>query len=102
MWKAVETKTGKAGMAEAEERRDQRGSRKKARRTRKEEAKEEEGGKSKKSSREVGDLGRGKGSSKVRRGGKETGPQKVLSEDKSIWQETIRENAHTKDLEPCH
>ena len=89
-------------MAEAEERRDQGGSRKKARRVKKEKAKEEEGGRSKKSSREVGDLGRGRGSSKVERGDKETSSRKVLLEDKSVWQKTIRENAHTKDLGPCY
>ena len=89
-------------MAEAKERKDQGRSRKKVRRVRKKKAKEEEGSRSKKSGREVGDLGRGRGSSKVRRGGKKTGPQKVPLEDKGVWQETIGENAHTKDLEPCH
>ena len=89
-------------MAEAKERKDQGRSRKKVRRVRKKKAKEEEGSRSKKSGREVGDLGRGRGSSKVRRGGKETGLRKVSSEDKSVWQKTIRENAHTKDLESCH
>ena len=89
-------------MAEAEEEKDQGRSGKKVRRVRKKKAKEEEGGRSKKSGREVGDLGRGRGSSKVGRGGKETGLRKVSLEDKSVWQKTIRENAHTKDLEPCH
>ena len=102
MWKAVETKTGKAGMVEVERRRDQARSRKKVRRARKKEPKEEEGGRSKKSGGGVGDLGRGRGSSKVRRGSKETGPQKVSSENKSVWQETIGENAHTKDLGLCY
>ena len=41
-------------------------------------------------------------SSKVRREGKETGPQKVSSENKNVWQETIGENAYTKDLGPYH
>jgi len=102
MWKAVETEIEKARMAEAEERRDQEESRKKARRARKEEAKKKEGDRSKKSGRGVGDLGRGRESSKVRRGGKETCSRKVLSEDKSVWQKTIRENAHTKDLRLHH
>ena len=44
------------------------------RRAGKEEAKEEEGSRSKKSGGGVGDLGRRRGSSKVRRGGKETSP----------------------------
>jgi len=102
MWKAVETKIGKAGMAEVKGRRDQEGSRKKVRRVRKRKAKKEKGGRSRKSGRGVGDLGRGRGSSKVRKRGKETGLQKVLSEDKSVWQETIGENAYTKDLGLCH
>jgi len=85
MWKAVETKIGKAGMAEVEGRRDQGGSKKKARRVRKKEAKEEKGSRSRKSGRGVGDLGRGRGSSKIGRRGKETGLQKVLLEDKSVW-----------------
>ena len=72
------------------------------RRVRKEKAKEEEDSRSKKSGREVRDLGRERESSKIGRGGKETSPQKVLSKDKSVWQKTIRENAHTKDLELCH
>jgi len=102
MWKAVETKIGKAGMAEVEGRRDQGESRKKARRVRKKEAKEEKDSRSRKSGRGVGDLGRGRGSSKIRRRGKETSLQKVLLEDKSVWQEKIGENAHTKDLGLCH
>jgi len=102
MWKAVETGTEKAKMAEVEGRRDQEGSRKKVRRARKEEAKEEEGGRSKKSGRGVGDLGRERESSKVRRRGKETGSRKFSSKNNSIWQKTIRENAHTKDLRLCH
>ena len=67
----METETGEAGIAEVEERRDQGGNRKKARRVRKKEAKEEKGSRSKKYSGGVGDLGRERGSSKVRRGGKE-------------------------------
>ena len=98
----METETGEARIVEAEGRRGQEGNRKKARRTRKKKAKEKEGSRSKKSTREVGDLGRGRESSKVRREGKETSFWKVLSENKSIWQETIEENAHTKDLGPCH
>jgi len=70
----VETETGEAEIAEAEERRGQGGNRKKVRRVRKKEAEEKEGGRSKKGGRGVGDLGRGRESSKVRRGGKETGP----------------------------
>ena len=70
----METETGEARMVEAEGRRGQGGNRKKVRKARKKKAKEEEGGRSKKSGRGMGDLGRGRGSSKVRRGGKETGP----------------------------
>ena len=98
----METKTGKAGIAEAEGRRDQAGSRKKARRARKEEAKKKKGGRSKKSSGGVGDLGRRRESNKVGRRGKETGFRKVSSEDKSVWQETIGEDTYTKDLGLCH
>ena len=65
MWKVVETETGEARIVEAEGRKGQEGNRKKA--------KEKEGSRSKKSARRVGDLGRGRGSSKIRRGGKETG-----------------------------
>ena len=92
----METETGEAEIAEAEERRGQGENRKKVRRVRKKEAEEKKGG------RRVGYLGRGRGSSKIRRGGKKTGPQKVPLEDKGVWQETIGENAYMKDLEPCH
>ena len=68
----METETGEARIVEAEGRRGQEGNRKKARRTRKKKAKEKEGSRSKKSARGVGDLGRGRESSKVRREGKET------------------------------
>ena len=74
MWKAVETEIEEVRIAEVEGRRNQGGNRKKARRVRKKEAKEEKGSRSKKYSGGVGDLGRGRGSSKVRRGGKEISP----------------------------
>ena len=102
MWKVVETETGEARMAEAEGRRGQGESRKEARRARKEEVKEEEGSRSKMSDGRVGNLGGGRGSSKVKKGGKETSFRKVLLVDKSVWQKTIRENTHMKDLRLCH
>ena len=70
----METEIEEVRIAEVEGRRNQEGNRKKARRVRKKKAKEEKGSRSKKYSRGVGDLGRGRGSSKVRRGGKEISP----------------------------
>jgi len=77
-------------MAEAEERRGQGGNRKKARRVRKKEAEEEKGGRSKKGGGGVADLGRRRGSSKIRDGSKKDGVREVSSIDKGIWEETIR------------
>jgi len=100
MWKAVETKTGEAGMAEAEGRRDQEENRKKARKARKKEAEEEEGGRSKKDSGGVEDLGRRRESSKIRDKSKKDGAQKVSPIDKGIWEKIIREDANEKGVGP--
>ena len=91
VWKAVEAKAGEVRIAEAKER-----SRKETRRTKKEKATEEE------DDERMEDLEGGRKSSKVRREDKEISSQKVLSVDKSVWQETIGEKAHTKNLGPCH
>ena len=96
VWEAVEAKAGEVRMAEAKERRDKERSRKETRRTEKEEVTEKEDGE------RMEDLEGGRRSSKVRRGDKEISPQKVLSVDKSVWQETIGENAYAKNLGPCH
>jgi len=58
VWKVVENKAGKTGVAEAEQRREQRKREKEARKERIEEkTKKEETNGSKKSSRRIGDLG---------------------------------------------
>jgi len=54
VWKAVETKVGEVGVAEAEERREKRRSRKETRREISEEKRENNG--SKESGRRVGDF----------------------------------------------
>jgi len=96
VWEVVEAKAGEFRMAEAKERRDKERSRKETRKIEKEKATEEE------DSERMEDLEGGRRSSKIRRGDKEISPQKVLSVDKNVWQETIGENAHAKNLEPCH
>ena len=69
MWETVETGTREVGVGEAEGRREKGGSRKKKRRKgEEEETKEGESGRSKENSKRVGNMGRGRGGSKVRSG----------------------------------
>jgi len=78
VWQAVEASTGKIRMGEAEGRGSEGRSREEERRERqKEEAEKGEDSRSKESSRGMGDMGRGRRSSKIRRGSKETSTGKV-------------------------
>jgi len=74
----VKTGVGEVGMGEAERRRSKGGDREKERRKEEEEETEKgEDNESKESSRKVGNMGQGRGSSKVRSGGKEVGAREV-------------------------
>jgi len=68
---------------------------------RKENEKGEKNGRSKESSRGVGYLGRREENGKVGEGSKEVGARKVSPMDKSLWRETIRENADKEGVGPC-
>ena len=61
--------------------------------------KEDENGRSKESSRGIGDLEWRRESSKI---SKKVGARKVSPMDKSLWKETIWENANEKGVEPCN
>ena len=78
MWKAVETSSGEIGMGKAEGERRKGRSREETRRERQEKKteKREDNG-SEESSRRIGDLGWGGGSSKIRGGSKEDGAQEI-------------------------
>ena len=52
----------------------------------------------KKSGKEVGDLERRRGSSKIKGRSKKDGAQEVSPMDKDIWEEKIRENANKKSV----
>jgi len=82
MWKAVETKVGKAKMEKAEgggveERRRKEARRKRGEEKRKERAKERKKTGSMKDSRRMRDLGRGGGGSKIRGRSKKAGSGEV-------------------------
>jgi len=77
MWKTVETGTGKVRMGEAKGRREKRRSWKEEGRKGKEDKEKGEDNGSEESSREMGNMGGGGGSSKVRSRGQEVGTRKV-------------------------
>ena len=101
MWETVETKKGEVGMAEAkgrrkEERRGEEIKRKGRRKeTKKQKTERRKNNRDKKDNRRMGDLGRGRRSEKA-------GSRKISQVDKSVWQETVKENAHQKSMEPCY
>jgi len=93
-WKTVETGVGEVRMEEAERRRSKGRGREKERR--KEEEKEIEKGKDdggKESSRRMGNMGRRRGSSKVRGRGEEASAGKISPMDKGVWEETVGKDA---------
>ena len=49
----------------------------------------------------MGDMGRGRRSSKVRSRGKKVGAGKVPPIDQGVWEEAVRKNAGKKVVEPC-
>jgi len=78
VWKVMETDLGKIRVAETERRRNKRKSRKKMRGARKEEeVKKRENSRSKKDSRIIGNMGRGRRSGKIGEGSKNVGPRKI-------------------------
>jgi len=90
MWKAVEASSEKIRIGKAEGKRRKRRSREEAGRKGKEKrTKERKDSRSQESSREVGDLGQRRESSKIGSGSQKVGAGKILQMDKSIWEETI-------------
>jgi len=84
-------------MGETERGRSKRGSRRKERRKEEEEKIEEgENHRNKKSSRRIGDMGRGGRSGKVRGRSKEVSTGEVSQVDKGVWEEAIGEDAYKK------
>jgi len=77
MWKTIEASLGEVRLGKTKGGGDQRRSRAKVEGTREKEVKRKKDGGSKKSDRRMGDLEQERGSSKVRRGSKETGARKV-------------------------
>ena len=93
----METGAREVGIGETERGRSKRGSRKKERRKGEEEKTEEgENHRNKKSSRRVGDMGRGERSGKVGGRSEEVSTGEVSQVDKGVWEEAIREDVYKK------
>ena len=90
MWKAVETKAGKTGMAKVEKKKEKK---KRSRKKRKE--RKESGG-------EVWDLGWEERGSKIWRRGQEIGISKVPQMDPFFWKESEWEDANEEDVGLCN
>ena len=97
VWKAVETGAGEVGIGETERGRSKKGSRKKERRKGEEEKTEEgENHRNMKSSRRVGNMGRGGRNGKVGGGSEEVSTREVSQVDKGVWEEAIGEDVYKK------
>ena len=106
MWEAVETKTGKVGMAKTKGRKEERGSRKEMRgegtEERKVKTKERKKDESKEGSRIMGDLGWRRGKGKVRSRDEETGTREISQVNLHFWQKSQWTNAHKEALRLCN
>ena len=97
VWKAVEANVRKIRVVETKERRSKERSRKEMRGESKETEKEVEKGKdsgSEESGRRMGDMGQRRRSGKIRSRSKEVGSREISQVNKSLWQETIGEDAY--------
>ena len=101
VWKVVEAKAEKTGIAKTKRREEEERKEKEAKkeeveegRKEKEETKKAENNESKKSGRKIGDLGWREKSSKVRGRSQEISSSKILQMDSYLWKENKWEDAN--------